>query len=333
MASSNNGYKAPPRKTDDITYVNWKKEVAIWSFQTSIEQVKQGSALFLSLEGKPRQTVLAEVPVSDINSTNGIKKIFECLDKFFKKDETKSAYTAFDEFIKFRRNSKSSLKDYLIDFNLKYHKIENFDMKLPDGVLAYLLLTCANLSAEKMEICHATCPSLTYDNMRQTIEKVGVGSLDEKSDKKLTFSTNDQSFAENSTSSSSGIQIKQEPVYVADNSLHDFENDQFDEYFEQEQQEVFYGNNQRPRRIVRYPSGQTPSRNNNQKVYVKRDNFSTMPRLNPTDGNGDVMTCNFCNSFYHFVDACPDCPEYLKKKMMSKGSNNRSFGSSQSKHI
>ena len=68
MASSNNGYKAPPRKTDDITYVNWKKEVAIWSFQTSIEQVKQGSALFLSLEGKPRQTVLAEVPVSDINS-------------------------------------------------------------------------------------------------------------------------------------------------------------------------------------------------------------------------------------------------------------------------
>ena len=69
MASSNNGYKAPPRKTDDITYVNWKKEVAIWSFQTSIEQVKQGSALFLSLEGKPRQTVLAEVPVDDINST------------------------------------------------------------------------------------------------------------------------------------------------------------------------------------------------------------------------------------------------------------------------
>ena len=330
MSSSNNSYKAPPRKTDDITYVNWKKEVAIWSFQTSIEPVKQGSALYLSLEGKPRETVLAEVSLTDLSSADGIKKIFECLDRYYKKDETKSAFTAFDEFIKFRRSSKTSLKDYLIEFNLKYHRIENFDMKLPDGVLAYLLLTCANISDEKMEICRATCPSLTYDNMRQTIEKVGVGSFNENSDKRLTFSTGSQISNESSSSvHNNAIQIKQEPVYIAEDFTQDFETDQFDEF----EQEVFYGNNQRPRRYVKFPSRQSASRYiNNQKVLLKRDNHSTSLRMNPTDGDGNIMTCKFCHSYYHFVEACPDCPDYLKKNFLSKGPG-KPFGSSQSKFI
>ena len=333
MASSNNNYKAPPRKTDEITYVNWKKEVALWSFNTKCEKVKQGTALYLSLEGKPRETVLAEVPLDEITCDDGIKNIFKCLDKYYKKDETKSAFTAFDEFIKFRRDPKTSLKDYLIDFNLKYHRIENFDMKLPDGVLAYLLLTCANISPEKMEICRATCPTLTYDKMRETIEKVGVDSFDANSDKRLTFSTsghtsNESSFAAPHTP----VQIKQEPVYIAENCLQDFEDDQFDEYIEHE--EVFYGNNTRPRRFIRYPSNQSNARynNNNQKVFVKREKHSSSPKMNPIDSDGNVMTCKFCNSFYHFVEVCPDCPEHLKRKLLSKSSN-RSFGSSQSKFI
>ena len=77
--SSSNYYKAPPRKTDDLTYENWKKEVSIWQFQTNVETNKQGGALFLSLEGKPRQTVLAEVTVADINSEQGVSNIFKAV--------------------------------------------------------------------------------------------------------------------------------------------------------------------------------------------------------------------------------------------------------------
>ena len=81
--------KAPPKKTDDISYENWKQEVEIWAFQTTVEAAKQGGALFLSLEGKPRQTVLAEVGVAKINHADGTKNIFACLDAFYKQDESK----------------------------------------------------------------------------------------------------------------------------------------------------------------------------------------------------------------------------------------------------
>ena len=66
-----------------------------------------------------------------------------------------------------------SLSDYLIEFNLKVHKIENFNMKLPPRVLAYFLLSCVNISEEKMDICRATCSDLTYERMKETIEKIG----------------------------------------------------------------------------------------------------------------------------------------------------------------
>ena len=99
-----------------------------------VEKVKQGSALYLSLEGKPRQTVLAEVGPSLINCEQGVANIFKALDRYYKKDESKTAYFAFDDFIKYRRASDMSLNDFLIEFNLKYHRLENFNMKLPDGV-------------------------------------------------------------------------------------------------------------------------------------------------------------------------------------------------------
>ena len=211
-------------------------------------------------------------------------------------------------------------------------------MKLPEGVLAYLLLNCANISEEKMEICRATCPDLTFNNMRQTIEKVGVGSSEDKNDKQITFSSDGQGSSGSSFSApdvSNTIQIKQEPVYLAADHntapdlLLDYSINQSDEYCDED--EVYYGNNQRPGRFVRYPSRQSALGGNNQKVYVKRDNYSQIPKMNARDSAGNVLTCKFCHSYYHYVAACPDCPEYLKRSYISKGQ--KSFGSSQSHYI
>ena len=215
--SSTNHYKAPPRKTEDLTYENWKKEVKIWQFQSNLEKPKQGGALYLSLEGKARQTVLAEVDPDEINCDDGVKNILKALDQYYKKDESKSAYSAFDDFIKYRRDPSMSLNEFLIEFNLKCHKIENFDMKLPTGVLAYFLLACVNLSEEKMEICRATCSDFTYEKMRETIEKVGVGSSNTFNDSKIKFASQEQSIPSSSKPLElSNLQIKQEPVFHAE---------------------------------------------------------------------------------------------------------------------
>ena len=42
-------------------------------------------------------------------------------------------------------------------------------MDLPEGVLAYYLLSCANLSDEQTALCRATCMDLTYDDMKKQI--------------------------------------------------------------------------------------------------------------------------------------------------------------------
>ena len=119
-----------------------------------------------------------------------------------------------------------SLDDYLIEFNLKYHKINNLGMKLPSGVLAYFLLNGANIGQDRMEICRATCSDLTYDKMKDTIEKVGIGSSGSLTDKKTKFTSQEQSVPTLSKNLElSNLQIKQEPAFHAETSTH-----QYDDY-------------------------------------------------------------------------------------------------------
>ena len=39
-------------------------------------------------------------------------------------------------------------------------------MDLPEGVLAFYLLDCVYLPKDQTALCRATCPDLTYDNMK-----------------------------------------------------------------------------------------------------------------------------------------------------------------------
>ena len=54
-------FKAPPAMRDDLPYSEWKKELKIWCDFTDVDKKKQGGALFLTLSGKARQSVLSEI--------------------------------------------------------------------------------------------------------------------------------------------------------------------------------------------------------------------------------------------------------------------------------
>ena len=58
----------------------------------------------------------------------------------------------------------------MVDFNLRLCKIQSHAMDLPEGVLAYYLLNCANLSDEQTALCRATCVNPTYDDMKKRSE-------------------------------------------------------------------------------------------------------------------------------------------------------------------
>ena len=121
---------------------------------------------------KARQAVLSGVDRDKIKSDTGLKEIVTCLNELYDKDKSQSAFAAYDDFTNFRRSKNASIQDYIVEFNLKYNKIKTYDMTLPDAVIAYYLLKCANLTEEQTNLCKATCTDLTYKSMRTQIEKV-----------------------------------------------------------------------------------------------------------------------------------------------------------------
>ena len=156
-------YKNPPEMRDGLLYDDWKKELKIWCGFTDLDKKRQGPALFLTLKGKARETVLAAVEADKLQADDGVDKVTNALDKLYKRNDSESAFTAFENFIKFRRHSSMPITDYIIEFNIRLSKIKSHKMDLPDGVLANYLLQCANLTEDQTSLCRATCEKLTYE--------------------------------------------------------------------------------------------------------------------------------------------------------------------------
>ena len=165
-------YKAPPSMRDGLSYDDWKKELNIWKTFTSLNPEKQGPAVFLTLTGKAREAVLNDVEPTDLSAGDGLMKLTNSLDTIYLKDESQTQFAAFDDFITYRRKSSEGLKNFLIEFDLRYKKIKNQKMELPEGVQAYCLLKCANLDSGQEQLCKATCQELTYENMKKQVQKL-----------------------------------------------------------------------------------------------------------------------------------------------------------------
>ena len=289
--------KHPPEMSEDMSYEDYKKEIKIWSEFTELPPEKKGPAIYFSLKGKYRATVLAEVDFDQIKTRDGVTTIFDCLDRLYAKNKAESSFSAFDDFIKFKRPETMSIKDYIIEFNLKLKKIQNHDMALPEGVLAYYLLECANLTKEQTSLCRATCNNLTYNDMKTQIERIYI--------------TNQ--FASNSVRKPTNFQVE----FLTGNEELSEEADFYDEYdqfqasgYPQESdetyvevEETFYS---RPsRRPFTYGRG-----NHSNRGY-RGGSSASHPGTN--------MRCNYCKSIMHRTDSCPHLSEPHRPYSYSRG--------------
>ena len=164
-------YQAPPVFKEDMSYEAWKKELAIWTTFTDLDKKKQGPAIFLSLNGKPRASVL-ELDVGIISGDKGVEAILERLGKLYLKDRHQTAYLAYEAFEKFQRPVAMSMTNFINEFERMYHKLKQHKMELPDGVLAYRLLKSAHLSEQHEQLARATLTELTYENMKGQLKKI-----------------------------------------------------------------------------------------------------------------------------------------------------------------
>ena len=139
MAQSNN-YKSPPVLTD-VCYEKWKKESKIWRMFTSF---KQAPAIFKTLTGQACEAVL-ELDPDTLPVDSGVENLIKALDNLYLKNRDYSAYEAYETFEKFKRPPFMTVNNYIIEFERLYHEIKNYDMDLPDGMLAYNFLNNGNI--------------------------------------------------------------------------------------------------------------------------------------------------------------------------------------------
>ena len=101
-------YKVPSSLTSSTCYEDWLKEIEILQTFADLTDEKQGPAIFLTLEGKARETIL-NLDLKEIKAKNGVKNIIKALKKLYLKDKLQMAYETYDAFQKFCRPEKKNI--------------------------------------------------------------------------------------------------------------------------------------------------------------------------------------------------------------------------------
>ena len=258
--------KHPPEfnPEDGLAYEEWKNDVNIWRLYTKEEIKKQGPAIYLSLRGDAREAV-RDIPLDDLSGDTGFEKVLEALDKVYLRDENTRAFCAVKSFVEFKRQSGVTFPKFIVDFEGLYREVKKFKLKFDDGILAYFLLSSANLSVDHERLVR-TSATLTYDSMRETLQKV-FGEVDSKVD----------------SVQSSTLPVKEEVFLTGTDREHT------QRYRGQGSQ-----SNNWSKRSYRDYKGQSKRTDE----YVKRN-------TNPVGQDGRILRCHECDSTKHFIDQCP----------------------------
>lgn len=285
-------------------YSNWKLLIDLWSVSTDYTAVQQGPMIVLSLKGDARDAALG-IPKDELKSENGVELILKKLDTLYEKDESQLAFISFDQFVKYRRPDNMDIREFLRKFELMKNKCESYKFVLPENIVAYFMLACANLPDDKSDIIRATVPAFTSAAMRSQILKV---------------------YTEAPSTSASGSQsmplVKNEPNQ--DESFPMMYADNYDDgEFEAPKPMLFEG----------YSRGYRKNRGRGRGRYRKssyRGSYSGNKsygghKLNPLDESGQPSQCNKCRSIYHWEDDCPVAKSQSRRSQYSSSSSSQRF--------
>ena len=188
-------------------------------------------------------------------------------------DKNTKVFLAFKAFYDYRRQSGTTITDFMIRYEYLYTTLGNHNVILPEAVQAFFLLTAANVSEENEKLARATCGDLTYNNMKSTIQKI-FGDPGSKSE-----------------GSSAAPCIKTEPAFVASTQEEEAYWTRNSRAWSQGSSGRYRGRGFRGR-----GRGQTDSRFS----WKKRGTGSG----NPVDRYGNALKCFKCGSKEHFAKDC-----------------------------
>ena len=110
---------------------------------TSIDKKQQ--AIVVLLESLDNNTVVSEFTATKLNSDEGIELLNAKLDCVFQSETIDEACETYSKFINFLQQ-ENNMGNYIIEFEHLYKRMTDFEMKLPDSVLAFKLLDGSNIN-------------------------------------------------------------------------------------------------------------------------------------------------------------------------------------------
>ena len=170
--------KVPPRFENDTEYEAWKKDNEIWGLLTDLDASKQALAIHLGLTGRTRMAS-SEISVAELSKPTGVATLIAKLDGLFLQDKGRRQFTAFHKLYNLRRGEGVKISDFIVEFEHEYYSFTKQDMKLPDTIIAYMLLASCDLSQKDVQVVMSGVSDVSYENMKSALKRIFGGGMTE----------------------------------------------------------------------------------------------------------------------------------------------------------
>ena len=293
----------PPQLINEALYETWKKDVKIWCALTDIPAAKIALAIHLSLSGRAR-TVSSEISIEDLQKDTGVNTLLTKLDEVFLLDKGRRQFSSFQNLYNLRRQGDSSVSDYVTEFEHKYYEFTQQDMKLPDPVMAFMLLASCGLTDSETQLVMSAITDVTYDRMKATIKRVfdkDIGSFHS---------------GQNSTI------VKTEPVFYSE--AHNINNEVMYTSRLSRRGKMAEAGKSRGRQFSR---GMTRAGNMVPSRFLTGSNLEQTGakpkerKQNPMGLDGKISRCLICESTLHWARNCPHSYEKMGEVANDNESN------------
>ena len=169
----------PSFVSNEKTYERWKTEIKAWELVTDVPQAKRGTVIALSLpdndSSKIREQVFEELSIDDLGKETGLKILLDFMDLKLGKEDLEDSLEKYEEFKNYKRSKNQKITEFIIEFEQKYNRIAKKDIKLPGEILAFELLSNANISKQdKMLVLTGidfSQKSTLFDQTKRSLKK------------------------------------------------------------------------------------------------------------------------------------------------------------------
>ena len=170
-----------PKFQNKDEYGTYRMKISIWEDMTDIDEEKRAGTLMMHLTGKPLEVALTcdraklkEKKTAETVGNVGVALLLEKFDEvYYSKDALLEKYEKFNSM----KRGTESMAEFIQSYERKVNDLDGDGLKIPELIKAYELLLKANLSTGDEKLVRATCKTMTFDEVKQSLMRLNDAYL------------------------------------------------------------------------------------------------------------------------------------------------------------